>query len=283
MTGAKECAACRRQGHFCPAVITVETEDGREPSCLECAEGETCVTLRVGGKGRENSSVAPTPADLGELRFDEPAAPPPVVHRTPEELGIPRTVKAEPEPLRGEAKREAFNAAIEEMGRWKRPGWKHADAAKAAACEAKQENEERKMPTGKYGARTPDDVREKIVAEGYAASGRELAQKYGVSEATIHAVRAQAGMRKTAAAKPGRKAKAGAAARSIPVDPGRNGSAAALVRALDKLDAERELIRVTIELTRGELGQVLAGLTDAQRQAFSNEGMRAALTAPAAN
>ena len=94
MLRGSECGPCRRAGHYCPAALLAPRLEGEgdEPICLECADGELCVAVRCAGLVREESSAC----ELGAMNvfgdIDMPGNGGKVVHRTPEELGIPRTV-----------------------------------------------------------------------------------------------------------------------------------------------------------------------------------------------
>jgi len=78
----------------------------------------------------------------------------------------------------------------------------------APAAEPESETEMSERFKSMKGIRTPDDVRKQIENEGFSLSARLLAQKYGVSDATVVAIRKEAGLRKSAktAAHPQRKA-----------------------------------------------------------------------------
>jgi len=94
-----ECGPCRRAGHYCPAALLAPRLEGEgdEPMCLECADGELCVAVRCAGLVREESSAC----ELGAMNvfgdIDMPGNGGKVVHRTPEELGIPAVVRDVPQ------------------------------------------------------------------------------------------------------------------------------------------------------------------------------------------
>ena len=67
--------------------------------------------------------------------------------------------------------------------------------------------------------------------------------------------------------------------RAIEVNAKRPGSAAALIRALDATNGAGERIRVELDLTYGEIGRILAGLSGEQKRAFAQAGLCAALLA----
>jgi hypothetical protein len=73
------------------------------------------------------------------------------------------------------------------------------------------------------------------------------------------------------------KKKRDASLQTVQIDPQRPGTAAALINALSKLDADAERVKVEIELTRVEVAQMLDRLGPQQRDAFLSAGLRAAL------
>lgn len=89
------CEECRdRKGHFCQAQIFVDGDDAGliakpRPLCLPCADGEPCVVERVG--------APPAPAEPNPFEPEDGHVPAgPVIHRTPEELGLARVVEGAP-------------------------------------------------------------------------------------------------------------------------------------------------------------------------------------------
>ena len=100
-----ECVVCRKdKQHRCQAQIYVEGE----ALCMPCADGLPCCVDRVG---------APPPAEWTEaaalgLITEGASSPAPVIHRTPEDLGLSRiVVRATPV----EAVRDAIGAAANEQ------------------------------------------------------------------------------------------------------------------------------------------------------------------------
>lgn len=93
----RECAPCRRAGHFCAAAVMASHpgSEAEEPMCRDCAEEEPCVFARVAGAGRPESGVRVRSNKYGELTFPG-QMPTDVRTRTPEELGVPRAIEAEP-------------------------------------------------------------------------------------------------------------------------------------------------------------------------------------------
>jgi hypothetical protein len=90
------CEACSKRGHFCPAAVLLGKidGDGDEALCLDCADEKPCAAERCRGQVRENSSAVVRPEEL--YAMDSAGSPPPIVSRTPEELGIPRVVSTVP-------------------------------------------------------------------------------------------------------------------------------------------------------------------------------------------
>ncbi len=91
------CLPCSRAGHFCPAVARVNdwVDEAEEPMCLDCVNDRQCALLRCAGRGREESSVSGSQNVFGEIVF--PSEISSVICRTPEELGLARTVPDIPE------------------------------------------------------------------------------------------------------------------------------------------------------------------------------------------
>jgi hypothetical protein len=85
-----ECATCRgEKNHHCQAQI-YDDGVGGVALCLPCADGKPCVIDRVGAPPALGSVEAPSFFNL----IESAAPPAPVIHRTPEELGIPAIVPA---------------------------------------------------------------------------------------------------------------------------------------------------------------------------------------------
>jgi hypothetical protein len=160
-----------------------------------------------------------------------------------------------------------------------------------SAGDGEEQGKDEAMPTGKFGTvKTPEEVRIKILEEGYGLSAKALAAKYNVSEATVFVVRKEGGItrQRGPGERPGEsvapvKARAmDLGVQPVEIDAQRAGSGAALINALsnaDKAAAESVRIRVEIELSQGEINQVLERLGPEQRIAFLSAGLRAALLA----
>ena len=110
-----------------------------------------------------------------------------------------------------------------------------------------------------------------------------VGRKYGVSDGAVWYIRNKAGLRSTAT--PGvRKAvsvramvparpKHAEGVQSVQIEPRRPGTASALIDALDKVDGEK----LQIELTMGEVAQIVGRMDAARRNAFISAGLRAVL------
>jgi hypothetical protein len=129
------------------------------------------------------------------------------------------------------------------------------------------------------GVKIAEDVREKIVAEPASLGHADVAAKYGIPVTTVHGIRWRAGV----VCKRGRRsAKAGLSSgpvQRVEIDPQRPGTAAALMRATDKVDAGQMRVKVELELSQAEIDRVLDRLGPGQRIAFLSAGLRAALLA----
>ena len=245
---------------------------------------------------RPESSVSCDLDEWGELVFAGDRSGP-VIHRTPEELGIPATVadvaeKKAPAPFwedgRGQGSRSAVSQArahrdhkptlqtiVGVQVRMAPFAVMGAEMIDGFAAEAAKK-EEARMPKGKFGAKTPPEICEKILADSELTL-KEAAAKYGVSISTVSLIRlcGRAGA-KAAYAKPGRKP-ASTAPRAIEVDPERPGSAAALIKACEQVDAAATPA-VRLELTLTEAEAIVARLDPLHKAAFLAAGLKAALT-----
>lgn len=152
--------------------------------------------------------------------------------------------------------------------------------------------EEKQMPLGKYGVKTPPEIAEKIVNDPDGLKVHELAAKYGVSVSTVSALRVRAKKARAGETPPPKRvgrapgsggssnssaalAPAGTGlARGIDVDPQRPGTAAALIEALQRHDAA---VAIRFEMTPPEVAAVFARLDGEKRQAFLSAGLKAAL------
>ena len=300
-----ECAPCRAAGHFCLGVLLVEAADGDCWVCLDCADGEPCVVARCGGAGRDGSNVAASQDVFGQMVFAPDVAP--VVTRTPEELGIPRTVASSP-PVVRQARPERTEAEIEraraELGkaplRMMKAGNSEqgAGSSEQAARVVAEVSEERAMPKKEV---IPQETVEMILAEPATVSNMELSRQLGLSEYKVrtlrlaHGIRSEASRGKAGAArlkkkpplvtKPNgspigdRPPKVKSMPRTIEVDPTRPGTASSLFNALAKVDAQNERMRIELDLTVQQIGLILNGLSPAKQAAFLSAGLVAALTA----
>jgi hypothetical protein len=298
-------APCRRAGHCCPGVIMSAKFDGEgeEPMCLECADAEPCVFQRLAGRGRDASSTRAEVNIFGEL--NAAAAQGQVIHRTPEELGIARESKDEPRVpswikpptdtgpgsvgrnVVDRAARKVQQAQLKEIGGELvlMPAGAVMGAEPLEGFIAERRKEGKAMP--KNNGRIPEEIRLKILAELPGVSNGEVGRKYDVAEGTVWYIRNKAGIRSTA--KPGTREGAGErhavavipkakpAARSVAIEPQRPGTAAALIGALDRLDAREEYI--SLQFAVPEVIAMLSGMSDEKRRAFMSAGIRAALLA----
>jgi hypothetical protein len=271
----------------CPAAIyTALAEDGpEEPVCLDCADGEPCVAERCAGRTRESSGVSPSQDVYGEIVFAKDLAP--VVTRTAEELGIARAVKDVPaETLLPYAVRPDWQDKLPrrtvKMDRpVKRPSvisgqlsaTKKAGASVSASASAK--GEETEMPNWNRVT----DERKALILAGAELTAKACAEKYGISPVTVAKIRHAGGQGRSA--RPYAKRTKAAAKKPetqlAEVDPGRKGSAASLLTALQKIDADRSRVHLSMEMTQAEIAGVLARLSEPQRQTFMSAGMKAVL------
>lgn len=194
------CAACRRAGHFCPGAVRMTRGDGAGEYwlCLECADGLPCAAVRCCGQVRAESSAAVTHAEVAGLKALEDVAPivPPVTHRTPEELGLSRTVAhAEARPI---VRAPYYSAAAAHKPAALYAGRAVPDALVAARKSVVKVKEEVKTVTVKSGrkggskSRIPDEIRREIQAADRDVSHSELARKYGISDVSVYKIRREA-------------------------------------------------------------------------------------------
>lgn len=267
------CTECLALGHRCQAQIFVEGV----PSCLPCADAEPCAAMKAAGAGREGSTVA---TRLNVFLEEEGAAAPPVVHRTPEELGIARTVKDEPPP-RPNISPDFGPTRISGPRRIKDVPRKTQTAfIRAGHMQSQQRPEEAEkamtVTSGrKQGERVPDETKKKILAEPAQASHADLARKYGVSDVTVRKIRLKGGVKPYVAVQRRRTAPQ----RSITIDPRAHGTAAALLGALDRGSAPTATVKIAFELNAAEAERLIGSLTGEQKNAFLSAGIRAALLA----
>lgn len=264
-----ECAPCRRAGHLCAAVtVGVWLErNGEELLCLDCANGQPCVVQRCAGQGREESSVRAMRSELGEIVF--PGEEERVVHWTPEQLGLARTVPDIPE-------RVTLSLS-----------W-GVGAVKSSMSAARVKRDHRQtmrtiVPVA-HQVRTPAETPEKdrtMKTDGVecAFEGCKLMAYNGKKYCTTsHGYKNKPAV-KHKVDMPKRCAKN--AQQPVEIDAGRPGTASSLMNALSKVDAGADQVRVKIEieLTQGEIDTLLDRLSATQRIAFLSNGLRAALLA----
>ena len=282
-----DCAPCRRAGHLCPAALmsTKFEGEGEEPMCLECADDEVCLYRRFERLGREESSVTPRLDESGAIEF--PSEQGAVVRRTPEELGIATAVVSDQRSVVSDRKPQGLLSYTPDP-EWRKKveqknpvtiGSKRKSSPRPVRAVKKEET--REMPTGKYGFKTPDDVRAQILAEPAGARVSELAKKYTVKTSTIYYIRKQAGVRTAAILqpRPPKAAKPSPPLRPVEIDLERPGNASSMMQALAKIDAAAGVIKIEMDLTQAEIGKFIGSLDAAERAAFLNAGMRAVLFA----
>jgi hypothetical protein len=245
---------------MCPAAMLAPRMEGNgdEPMCLDCADGRACVALRCAGQVREESSVTVQAGIFGGVEFVGEGES--VVHRTPEELGIARTVPDVPE--RKTVSLNWNDGAV--RGSMRSAGVKrdHKQTMRTVVTRSALQTEVTKESEVKNGG-------VKCAFEGcneMAYDGRKYcAGRHGYKNKPAPTKRAA----KSRAMLP----------RPVEVDPQRPGTATALMTALNKIDADNERIKIEIELTRAEVDQMFGRLSPSQRQAFLTAGLRASLLA----
>ena len=280
----------------------VEVDGPELAVCLACADGEPCAAVKVAGQGRNGSSVKAERNVWGEV--NEIGFVGEVIHRTPQELGIAAVIAAKPErPPRGlqiarieDAKPEQRARGVAAMKKTarERPALqtiRGVDVVMPANASMGSEMidllaTEREREEGKtMPLPTPDAVKTKILAESAEMPHGEVAEKLGVSYPAVFRIRKEAGVKVRRGVKPGTQphnAKSKSVStqlQRVEIDPKRPGTAASLLGALARSDAARagdEHVTLQLELTHGELAQIVAGLSAVQLAA----ALRAALTTP---
>lgn len=242
---------------------------------------------------RPESSVSVGLNEHGELQFPCDLAGP-VIHRTPEELGIPRVIPDVPVRVLPNV-RPDFEDEKRIRSQSRRIGVKR-DAPRRERCVMPvREEQQQEQPQilrgaqddrpksvegeGEMPGRTPDDVRKQILAAASELSVEGLRKKFGLSWLTVKTILDEAGVEAKSGVKPGPRAKekeGTALQRTIDVDPKREGTAAALIGALARRDAATAPA-VRIELTQAEVAEFVGRLSDAQRGAFLAAGLKAAI------
>lgn len=281
---ASECAPCRRQGHYCPAVVYSSGAEGQEdePMCLECADGLPCGARRVAGQGRDESSVKVTLGMFGELVFagSENSA---VIHRAPAELGIASVV---PDIREHKAVSLDWTPGASSRGSMRLKAVKRDTRPAMRTIFAERPPE----ASVEVNVEVKTEVNVEVKNEDIMTDKRKKTD--GVKCARQECDRLAFDGRKfctyrhaymNGAPKDAPSAKRGKA-QSITIEPGQNGTAASLLGALEKVDAHKsigtdETFRIGLELTRAEVDGILARLTGAQKNAFFAAGLRAALLA----
>jgi hypothetical protein len=191
-----ECAACREEKqHRCQAQVYA----GR-PLCLPCLNGDPCVIDRVGG-----------PRLDGPEMFEIETPPAPVIHRTPEELGLPATVPAGPGARRwlsdeefAAEKRKAFELAAAVRRREKLPVVRVVKApskkrrggslpGRAVTFPPKEIERRREDLTARNVAKG-EATRVKVEGLLGAALDREVAAEVGVSPSRVAQLRKEKGI-----------------------------------------------------------------------------------------
>jgi hypothetical protein len=256
------------------------------PMCLPCADGEPCVVVRCNGAGRQVSATRIEQNVFGEV-FDVGHVSA-VIHRTPEELGIPREIPdvapapvirdirpdwadertmrravrpkmsaPRPEPVIARVREEID---VEPPAPIAEPIVEHEEeiAAVEVVCEEREQMSNDKKHFGR-GHRIPPEIRIKIAQEPDDLTLAQIARKYGVSEPTISKIR------------------------SGPRSPVNDPEPVAMSIEPVRMPVEIRkplidgLVRITLELTPHEIGQIVAGLSPAQSASFVSAGLRAAL------
>lgn len=310
------CVSCAARGHRCEAVIfCVLDADGAElPVCMACADDEPCAAVKCAGQGRESSAVTIEQNVWGEV-FDVGTVSD-VVHRTPEELGVPRTVpdvSPAPEPRRGlsvdwgparsrgtmSAKRVRKDVPAARPVplrvirgvevRMPAEACMGAEMLEGFAQEAAGKGGEMAGAGGRRAALTEERKREIVEASDHEQN-IVVAKRFGVNASTVSVLRVEAGrplkprggqliVRKDAA-------KAQAAPVQLVAIGGQaaGGTADSLLSALAKQDAVAAGgdAKVTLELTYTQLHELVRGLAPNQITKMIAAGLPVALTTPRA-
>jgi hypothetical protein len=258
-------------------------------------------------KLRPESSVSLDTNEYGELCFAGDGNGP-VVHRTPQELGIPTVIADDaPGKLMPWIDRERIvrvrrvrdlpesDAAREQREELERLARELKDCViggepvrmSAAATMGSEMLGKPKEERGMNDFNLSDGVNARIVEE-ITLPAAELANKHGVPVSRIYGLRSQLKRNGKLPAKAERserkvkdavrkKPKPKALARLIDVDPGRSSMADSLINALGARDVAQMVIGIA--MTPAEVAKVIGKLSAPQKEAFLNAGMRAALLA----
>ncbi len=258
------------------------------------------------------SSVSPSFDEFGELVFacDGPG---PVIHRTPEELGIPRVVVDAPRTmswtrpssdtgpgsLGRNGQRQRARATIAGTMQQNRESAMRSverinTVSKAASLAAKKMLEaELRVVGGEPVLMPPGATMGAEPLEGFIAERKKEKAMQGVKprpdgpKCAVEGCDLLAAVGRAYCSKkhgwkssyvPAAKRNALAAPKKmqpVEIEAERPGSAAALITALDKIDGRED--RITLEFAVPEVVQILLELDDGKRRAFLSAGLRAAL------
>jgi hypothetical protein len=202
--------------------------------------------------------------EYGELVFagDSPG---PVIHRTPEELGIPGMIEAPKVIVKAAVD---IRAARDEAVKIQRDVEQRRKAAARPSVANSNRREEKTVA---------NDLKDRVLANP-SMTVSELEGLTGASKAQIYNWRWEA--RKKAGLIPETKAKKAmpiyTGLQHVTIDPKRAGTASALIGALARRDATSE-VSVRLELTEGEVAVLIGKLNEAQRSAFLVAGVKAAI------
>lgn len=225
---------------------------------------------------RPESSVSVGMDEYGELVFVGNRHGP-VIHRTPEELGIPRVIEAPKLTEKAAADMRTARAEAQKLLRdVERRRRAIADSSTAVAA----------RPPLRMTAKCEEDksvaneLKEKVLAQRDLPAD-ELAKRTGASKQQIYTWRYEERKKAALIAVPKqpkqKKAKPVSTGRQcVTIDPQRPGTAAALIGALARRDAASG-VTVRLELTEGEVAALIGRLSDAQRSAFLAAGVKAAI------
>jgi hypothetical protein len=273
-------------GHRCTA--TTRDGDGR-PVCLDCANERPCVALRTEGATRDESSVCAALDVYGQLTFSGDAGE--VIQRTPEELGIARTVAHE-EPIQdirpewGSSYRGPMSRARVTRDQVKPTA---APVVRAAVPEAQRPEpqmleKEMGMRTIKVGVKCAADG-----CDGPAFDGkRYCSKKHGWKNVEDRKRAAKdATTPRTDAEKPAKRGNVAtptvATTNAVPIQTTRMpqmplpGGEYALITELARVDRSNKA--VPVEFTPTDVQRLIEKFNDAQRTAFVAAGLHAALLA----
>jgi transposase-like protein len=232
---------------------------------------------------RPESSVSVNLDEFGQVVFaaDRNGA---VIHRTPEELGLPRVVAAAPPPAKRE---ERTPAEVEHLRRQLRKAPLrviHGEPVRVAPMA--QMGAEMLNEVGGTVMATAAEIKALVMAEPMDSPVADVMAKCGASQQQVYQwryeARKKAGLvpQKKSSPKKAKPAKVKSAGmQRVDVDPQRPGTASALLGALAKQDAAAERIKLELDVSLAEVAHIIGRLDVVQRQAFFAAGIRAALLA----